>query len=214
LKNKLLKIHTFRDLILQKIIWMSILPISEFQADIFSFAYRFRRSALMCTSILYKHLVQTQKFLKKKYYFFEVNKTIYKKYFYKSQIMYRALLSNFGKKQRKRRKLYRKKFYVLKILKSKTKNMSFEKTFRFNVYVTIWNFEIQKCFDNINYQTIIQLTPLCDKYNFFLKQWLISPIWYSLKKDSKLTTSVKPKVGIFQGAIRSSWKVKYNTVIL
>jgi hypothetical protein len=45
-----LGIPTLRDRILQKIIWISIFPIAEFQADIFSFAYRPRRSALMCTS--------------------------------------------------------------------------------------------------------------------------------------------------------------------
>jgi hypothetical protein len=146
---------------------MSIFPIAEFQADIFSFAYRPRRSALMCTSILFNCCVQTQKFLRKKYYPFEVNRIIYEKELPKARISYRIPSSNFGKKQRKRRKLYRKKFYVLKTLKSKLKSVSSKKTFKFSKYITIWNFDIQKCFDNINHQTIIQLTPLCDKYLFF-----------------------------------------------
>jgi hypothetical protein len=40
LKGRPLEIYTLRDCVLQKIIWLSILPIAEFQADIFSFAYR------------------------------------------------------------------------------------------------------------------------------------------------------------------------------
>lgn len=100
-----LGIPTFRDRNLQKIIWMSILPIAEFQADSFSFAYRPRRSALMCTSILYNRCVQTQKFPRKKYYSFEVNRTIYGKDLSKSRTSYRIPFDNFGKKQRKRRKL-------------------------------------------------------------------------------------------------------------
>nr|WAK85045.1 hypothetical proteine [Amicula sp. isolate GU52X-4 cfCalB7] len=201
LEDKLLGIPTLRDRVLQKIIWLSILPIAEFQADTFSFAYRPRRSALMCTSILYNRCVQTQKFPRKKYLPFEVNKTIYEKHPPKSRISCRALLRSFGKKQRKRRKLYKKKFYILKTLKSKSKSGSSNKKFKFSKYITIWNFDIQKCFDNINHQKIIKLTPLCDKYLFFLKQWLIAPIVGPQKKGSKLTVSVKPKCGIPQGSI-------------
>lgn len=48
---------------------------------------------------------------------------------------------------------------------------------------------------------MIQLTPLCDKYLFFLKQWLIAPIVGPVKKGSKIIISVKPKTGISQGSI-------------
>lgn len=201
LEGRPLGIPTLRDRILQKIIWLSILPIAEFQADIFSFAYRPRRSALMCTSILYNRCVQTQKFPRKKYFPFEANRTTYKKHPPKSRISYGVQLRSFGKKQRKRRKLYKKKFYILKTLKSESKTVLLKKTFKFSKYITIWNFDIQKCFDNINHQTIIKLTPLCDKYLFFLKQWLIAPIVGPQKKGSKRTVSVKPKFGIPQGSV-------------
>ena len=75
-----LGIPTLRDRVLQKIIWLSIVPIAEFQADIFSFAYRSRRSALMCTSILYNRCVQTQKFPRRKYYPFEADRITYEKH--------------------------------------------------------------------------------------------------------------------------------------
>ena len=201
LEGRPLGIPTLRDRVLQKIIWLSILPIAEFQADIFSFAYRPRRSALMCTSILYNRCVQTQKFPRKKYYPSEANRISYEKHPLKFRISYRVLLCSFGKKQRKRRKLYEKFFYILKTLKSKSKSVSSKKKFQFSKYITVWNFDIQKCFDNINHQTIIKLTPLCDKYLFFLKQWLIAPIVGPQKKGSKVTVSVKPKFGIPQGSI-------------
>jgi hypothetical protein len=59
--GKSLEIFTLRERILQKIIWTSIYPIAEFQADIFSFAYRPRRFALMCVTILYNRCIQMQK---------------------------------------------------------------------------------------------------------------------------------------------------------
>ena len=117
LESRPLGIFTLRDCVLQKIIWLSILPIAEFQADIFSFAYRPRRSALMCTSILYNCCVHTQKFLRKKYYPVEVNRTIYEKHPPKFRISYRVQLPSFGNKQRKRKKLYKKKFYISKHFK-------------------------------------------------------------------------------------------------
>ena len=182
LEARPLGIPTLRDRVLQKIMWLSILPIAEFQADIFSFAYRSRRSALMCTSILYNRCVQTQKFPRKKYYFSEVNRTTYEKHPPKSRISYRIQLSSFGKKQRKRRKLYKKKLYVLKTLKSKSKSVSFKKKFKFSKYITVWNFDIQKCFDNINHQTIIKLTPLCDKYLFFFETMVNCSNYWPTKK--------------------------------
>lgn len=201
LEGRPLGIPTLRDRVLQKIIWLSILPIAEFQADIFSFAYRPRRSAVMCTSILYKRCVQSQIFPRKKYYPFEANRTTFEKYPPRCRMSYRVPVRSFGKRQRKQRKLYTKKLYILKILKSKSKSVLSKKKFQFKKYITIWNFDIQKCFDNINHQTIIKLTPLCDKYLFFLKQWLIAPIVGPQKKGSKLTVYVKPKHGIPQGSI-------------
>ena len=64
----------------------------------------------------------------------------------------------------------KKKLYILKTLNQNLKSFSLTKTFKCSKYITIWNFNIKKCFDNINYQIILQLTPLCDKYFFFLKQ--------------------------------------------
>jgi len=91
--------------------------------------------------------------------------------------------------------------YIFKVLKQKSKSFSSRKIFKFRKYLTIWNFDLQKCFENINHQKIIQLTPLCDKYFFFLEQWLIAPIVGPLKKSSKINISVKPKVGISQSSI-------------
>lgn len=119
-----LGIPTLRDRILQKIIWMAIFPIAEFQADTLSFAYRPRRSALMCSSILYSRCIQTQKFSRKKYFPFEVNENTYKKYSPKLRIGSRTLCGTFGKKQKKRRRLYKKKLYILKTLKQNPKSSS------------------------------------------------------------------------------------------
>jgi retron-type reverse transcriptase len=114
---------------------------------------------------------------------------------------YRVPVRSFGKKLRKREKVYMKKFYILKTLKSKLKGISSNKRFQFSKYITVWNFDIEKCFDNINHQTIVKLTPLCDKYLFFLKQWLIAPIIGPQKKGSKISVSIKPRSGIPQGSI-------------
>jgi hypothetical protein len=136
-EDRPLGVPTLRDRVLQKIIWLSILPIAEFQADIFSFAYRSRRSALMCTSILYNRCVQIQKFPRKKYYPFEANRITYEKHPFKSRISYYALLRSFGKRQRKRRKLCEKKFYILKTLKPKSIGISSKKKFQFSKYITL-----------------------------------------------------------------------------
>lgn len=180
---------------------MSIFPIAEFQADVFSFAYRPRRSALMCINILYNCCARTQNFPYKKYFPIEVDENTYKKHSPKVRIGSRTLVSTFGSKQKKRRRAYKKKLYVLKTLKQNVKNFSLRKTFKFSKYLTIWNLDVQKCFDHINHQTVIQLTPLCDKYLFFLKQWLIAPIVGSLKKGSSKIISIKPKIGILQGGV-------------
>jgi hypothetical protein len=155
----------------------------------------------MCSSILYNRCVQTQKFLRKKYHLFEADRIVYEKHPLKSRVSHCVLSRSFGKKQRKRRKLYKKKFYILKSFTSNSKSVSSKKKFQFSKYITVWNFDIQKCFDNINHQTIIKLTPLCDKYLFFLKQWLIAPIIGTQKKGNKVRVSVKPKFGIPQGSI-------------
>jgi hypothetical protein len=198
---KPLEIYTLRDCILQKIIWLAIFPIAEFQSDVYSFAYRPLKSALMCTSILYKCCVQTQKFPRNKYFPIWVNKKTFKKYPPKYRTSLRTKFNTFGKNPKKRRKLYKKKLYILKILKQKSKSVLSRKTSEFNKCLTVWNFTIQNCFDKINHQTIIQLTPLCDKYLFFLKQWLIAPIIGPVKKDSKTMIFVKPKIGISQSGI-------------
>ena len=98
---------------------------------------------------------------------------------------HRALLRSFGKKRKKRRKMYKNFFYIFKNSTSKSKSIPSKKKFQFSKYITVWNFDIQKCFDNINHPIITKLTPLCDKYLFFLKQWLIAPIVGPQKKGSK-----------------------------
>ena len=113
----------------------------------------------------------------------------------------RVLLTSFGSKQQKRKKLYREKLYVLKALEFRSRNDSLKQIFKPSKYLTFWNFEIQKCFDNINHQTITQLTPLCAKYLFFLKQWLTAPILSSSKKGGKIITFMKPKVGVLESSI-------------
>jgi len=70
---------------------------------------------------------------------------------FKSRTSYRISLSIFGKKQKKLRKLYRKKLYILKVLKQKSKSFLTRKIFKFSKYITIWNFDIQKYFDDINH---------------------------------------------------------------
>lgn len=121
LDGRPLGIPTLRDRILQKIIWMSIFPIAEFQADTFSFAYRPLRSAVMCISILYNRCVQAQNFLRKKYFFnLKINRCVSLKF--------------FGKKCKKRRKLNKKKLYILN---QKSKRFLSKKTFKRSKCMTI-----------------------------------------------------------------------------
>jgi hypothetical protein len=74
----------------------------------------------------------------------------------------RTFCATFGRK--------RKRLNFLELLRKSKKSFFLKETLKFSKYLTIWNFNIPKCFENMSHQTIIRLTPLCDKYLFFLKQ--------------------------------------------
>jgi retron-type reverse transcriptase len=65
----------------------------------------------------------------------------------------------------------------------------------------IINIDIHKCLDSIDHNIIMTVYPLCDKYRYFLKAWLKSPIYGLLFEGSKNLIKWIPKHGVPQGSV-------------
>lgn len=194
-----LGILTLRDRVLQTIWWGAIHPIAEYQVDPNSYVYRKNRGALNAISKVYKRCIASQNINTRKLIPFEITKKVHSdtcnslKYKWKIKVRSRP-----GKKLIKTQRNFTYKYYTFRnISKRQIKNNSKNK-FRFAKYIRIWNFEIEKCFDKINHTSIIEFTPICNKYLYLRKAWLIIGS-SSLKNNTRI--KIIPNSGIPQGSI-------------
>jgi retron-type reverse transcriptase len=193
-KYRPLGIPTIRDRILQKIFQLVILPIAEYQADSNSFGFREQRSAHQAIAIIADSVMRYSKINqpKKRSAPSKVSADTYKN---TSKPRFRIKGGNIGGRRKSKRE-YHKSYYV-----SSSKEIKKTNTLQYKPYVKYLNVDIVGCFDNIAHSSILEFTPIADKYLFLLKTWLKAPIVGTEAIDSKKISRSIPKAGVPQGSV-------------
>jgi retron-type reverse transcriptase len=193
-KFRPLGIPTIRDRILQKIFQLVILPIVEFQADTNSFGFREHRNAHQAIAIIADSVMRHSKINQpnKRSAPIKVSANAYKS---TSKPKFRITGGNIGG-PRKSKKEYRKFYYVFSSKELKKKTL-----LQYKPYVKYLNVDIVGCFDNIAHSSILELTPIANKYLFLLKAWLKASVVGPEEIDSKKIIRSVPKAGVPQGSI-------------
>jgi hypothetical protein len=193
-KYRSLGIPTIRERILQKIFQLVILPIAEYQADSNSFGFREHRSAHQAIAIIADSIMRYSKINQhpKKFVPSKVSADIYKNM---RKPKFRIKGGNIGGCRKNKRK-YHRYYYIFSSEELKKNTLLQHKP-----YVKYLNVSILNCFDNIAHSSILEFTPIADKYLFLLKTWLKSPIVGPESIDSKKIIRFIPKAGISQGFI-------------
>lgn len=188
-----LGIPTLRDRVLQTVIYMALLPIAEWQSDIFSFGFRPKRSVIQPISMIADQLrilgtVQPYRGLPK-----EVS---YEKYQKHKGLRHRVRSHLITKDANKRRRKYS---YTYWIINKEVKNAKSRDTFY--AYPRFINVDIEKCFDRMSHTSILKYTPIVNKYHFLLKAWLYAPIYGARKANDSNIVKILPRRGVPQGSI-------------
>lgn len=176
---------------LQTIIHTALHPIIEYQSDFYSFGFRPKRSAVNAVVLLIERLEYQGKIKKvNELLFVKVSKKIYHSFKGCGSRKKKVLRNKSISKQRQ------KYFYNYYLCRHNTSVRDFKaKYFPFlffsNYYII--NVDIWKCFDNINYQVVLEKYPLCNKYRFFLKVWL-KTITYNFSIWKPKTSVIKEKI--------------------
>jgi len=193
-KYRPLGIPTIRDRILQKIFQLVILPIAEYQADSNSFGFREHRSAHQAVAIIADSVMRHSKINqpKERSVPSKVSANIYKN---TRKPKFRIKGGNIGGRRKSKRK-YHKSYYVFS-----SKELKKKKLLQYKPYVKYLNVDIVDCFDNIAHSSILEFTPIANKYLFLLKTWLKAPIVGPEAIDSKKITRSIPNAGVPQGSI-------------
>jgi len=194
-KYRSLGIPAVRDRILQKMFQLVILPITEYQADSNSFGFREYRSAHQALAIIADSVIRFSKINQpnERSVPSKVSADIYKKI---CTPKFRIKGGNIGGFKKSKRE-YQKFYYVFSSieLKKKTKTL-----LQYTPYVKYLNVDIVGCFDNIAHSSILELTPIADKYLFLMKAWLKAPVVGPEAVDSKEIVQFIPKAGVPQGS--------------
>lgn len=189
-KSKSLHIPSLKDRILQKIVRLAILPIVEYQTDSNSFGFKEKRNAHQAVSIIANALVKfskvkklTKRFIPKKVCAKVYKKTTGRKF---------VLKNGNTKEFKKSKKQYNKVYYIFFF---KFQNINNKEYIQYNNYL---NVNIASCFDNISYESILELIPIANKYLFLLKAWLKLPIVGPDTINSKAIIRYKSLAGVPQ----------------
>jgi len=193
-KYRPLGIPTIRDRILQKIFQLVILPIAEYQADSNSFGFREHRGAHQAVAIIADSIMRHSKINqpRKRSVPIKVSADTYKN---TCKPKFRIKGGNIGGRRKSKRK-YHKSYYVFS-----SKELKKNTLLQYKPYIKYLNVDIVSCFDNIAHSSILEFTPIADKYLFLLKTWLKAPIVGPEAIDSKQITRSIPKAGVPQGSI-------------
>lgn len=192
-KARPIGILSLRDRVLQKIIYFSILPIAEYQADSNSFGFREGRNSHQAVSILADSFIRFSKINQptKRSSPRKVSVETYKKTSY-NKFTIRG--GNIGGLKKSKRQY--KKFHYIFFPKLKKTNIK-----QYTPYIKYLNVDIVSCFHNISHKAILELTPIANKYLFLLKAWLKAPIVGPESIESQKIICFKPLSGILQGSI-------------
>lgn len=178
---------------LQTIVHMSLIPISEWQADPFSFGFRPKRSAVQPVSLIADQLrivdnIQPYRGFPKK--------VSYERYNKHKGLRHRARSHIITKGVNKRQRQYSYTYWIfIKEVKNK-KSLD-----TFYSYPRFINVDIEKCFDKISHSSILGHTPIANKYRFLLKAWLYAPIYGPKMPGEKDCIKITPRCGLPQGSI-------------
>jgi len=188
-----LGIPSLIDKILQKIIYLAILPIIEYQSDSNSFGFREDRSVHQAVSIVADSMIKFSKINQpiKRSNPKKVSAEIYKK---ATGLKFAIKGGNIGGLRKSKRQL-NKTYYVF------SSNFLNSNIKQFTPYTKYLNVDIVSCFDNISHEAILKLTPIANKYLFLLKTWLKAIIVGPKTIDSKKIIKYKPLSGVVQGSI-------------
>ena len=193
-KYRPLGIPALRDRILQKIFQLVILPIAEYQADSNSFGFREHRSAHQAIAIIADSVIRYSKINQpnERSVPSKVSADTYKK---TRKLKFRIKGGNIGGFRKSKRE-YQKSYYVFS-----SKELKKNTLLQYTLYVKYLNVDIVGCFDNIAHSSILEFTPIADKYLFLLKAWLKASVVGPEAIDSKKITQFIPKAGVPQGSI-------------
>ena len=192
-KTRPLRILSLRDRILQKIMYLAILPIVEYQADSNSFGFREDRSAHQAVSIVADSFIRFSKINQptKRSNPRKVSAEVYKKVTGHKFVIKGGNIGGHRKSKRRFNKVYYT--FSSKVQKTITK--------QYRPYPKYLNVDIVGCFDNISHKAILELTPIADKYLFLLEAWLKATIIGLKTINSKTITHYEPLSGVPQGSI-------------
>jgi hypothetical protein len=151
-----------KDPVLQKIIYLSIFPIVEYQSDSNSFGFRKQRSAHQAISIIVDSMIRYTKINqpKKRSSIHKIDEVTYKLL---TKDKFAVKGGNLGG-TRKSKKKFNWSYYKLSPVTLKQPSIT-----QYTPYIKYINVDIVKCFDNISHKLILELTPLVSKYKFLLK---------------------------------------------
>lgn len=192
-KVKSIGILSLRDKILQKIILLAILPITEYQADSNSFGFREDRNAHQAISILGDSFIRFSK-INQPTKRSSPRKVSLETYTNSTGRKFSIKGGNVGD-LRKSKRQYKRSYYLFSPKSQENKNK------RYTPYTKYLNVDIVGCFDNISHKSILELTPIANKYLFLLKTWLKTTIVGPESMDSQKITRFEPLSGIPQGSI-------------
>lgn len=153
-----------KERVLQTIVYKAVHPIVEYQADTYSFGFRPKRSGLDAISLIANRLI-----------YLGLNNS--KSNVLPSKVSFEAFQKSDALKMKTRTrmqdptvKIRRRTFdYNYWVLKKKNNMSSSNFNDKFFTYYKFINVDIEKCFDNILFTSILEKYPLCNKYKFLLK---------------------------------------------
>ena len=192
-KARPIGIPSLKDRVLQKIIYIAILPIAEYQADSNSFGFREDRNPHQAVSILANSFMRFSKINQptERSSYRKVSAETYKKATGRKFIIRGGNTGGLRKSKRQY-----KKFYYVFSSKPRESNIK-----QYTPYTKYLNVNIVGCFDNISHKAILELTPIANKYLFLLKAWLKAPIVGPESMCSKKIISFEPLSGVPQRSI-------------
>jgi len=191
-----MEITSLRDRVLQRVIYLCIQPVVEFQADSLSFGFREGRRAHQAVSIIADSMFRFSKINqptlrarpikcdKSSYDLFEGRKTSIKG----------ANIGGPGKAKRDY-KINSYRIYKPTLLSSEASKK------QYTPYLKYLNVSVLECFDNISHTSILNSIPLNNKYLFLIKAWLSAPIVGPESFANKKLSKVIPTVGVSQNSI-------------
>lgn len=188
-----MSIPSLRDRVLQIIVYMSLLPISEWQGDSHSFGFRPKRSAVQPVAMLANQLETVGNM---KSYRGLPKKVAHNRYLTHVGLSHRSRSSLQNRDVAKRRLRYS---YAYWIFTNESKKQKSHDTFY--AYPRYINVDVEKYSDWISHAVILKYTPICEKYCFFIKAWLYAPIYGPKIAGSRNFVDIIPKRGVPQGAI-------------